>query len=150
MLVGVHQKQEDREMDLRESRRVVFTAQSKAYFYCRDAVCKFVLDRGMVPIHPFQAFGYFLNDIVDRDLVRRGNFNFVRVADELWVFGDKIANGVGAEIIYAHELQKQIRFFSIAARAEEIVEIGSRELVLESPEEYTQVQRAELLTIIGR
>ena len=48
---------------------VVFTAQSKVYFYCRDAVCEFVFQNNAVPVNPFRVFEYFLGDRVDRDLV---------------------------------------------------------------------------------
>jgi hypothetical protein len=107
---------------------VVFTAQSKQYFYCRDAVCAFTLSRGHVPLNPFRAFDYFLNDRVDRDLVRQANFNLIRIADELWVFGDTIANGVFAEIRYALEQRKPIRFFTISADPEEIRPLSLQEL----------------------
>ncbi len=80
---------------------VVFTAQSKVYFYCRDAVCQFVFDNGAVPVNPFRVFEYFLGDRVDRNLVRQGNNNLIRIVDELWVFGDVIADGVLAEICLA-------------------------------------------------
>ena len=48
---------------------IVFTAQSKAFFYCRDAVCEFVFNRHCVPLNPFRVFEYFLGDRVDRDAV---------------------------------------------------------------------------------
>jgi hypothetical protein len=107
---------------------VVFTAQSKQYFYCRDAVCVYALNRCVVPLNPFRVFDYFLNDRVDRDLVRQANFNLVRVADELWVFGDTIANGVLAEILYALKMKKPIRFFTISPDPEEIRPLSLQEL----------------------
>jgi len=134
-------------MDLHERCTVVFTAQSKYYFFCRDAVCEFVLNQGCVPLNPFQAFGYFLSDRVDRDLIRRGNFNFLSLSDELWVFGEKIANGVVAEIIFALEHHKPIRFFSISATVDEIAEIPTSALTLEPGEEYDAHQR-ELLAAL--
>ena len=47
---------------------VVYTAQSKQFFYCRDAVCQFVFENNAIPLNPFRVFDYFLNDRVDRDL----------------------------------------------------------------------------------
>src|SRR4051812_22037067 len=96
---------------------VAFTAQSKRHFYCRDAVCAFTIDNAYIPLNPFRVFGFFLDDRVDRNLVRQGNFNLIRTADELWVFGRTIADGVFAEIRYARDLNKPIRFFTIGTRA---------------------------------
>lgn len=105
-----------------EERPVVFTAQSKQYFYCCDVVCEFVFKQGCVPLNPFRAFGYFLGDRVRRDDVRIGNNNLIRLADELWVFGTSIADGVLFEIEYAHALGRPVRLFTIGNRLEEIHE----------------------------
>ena len=101
-----------------ESMPVVFTAQSKQFFYCRDAVCEFVLRAGCLPLNPFRVFGYFLNDRVDRDMVRRGNNNLIFIAEQVWVFGI-VANGVLFEIEYALSVGKPLRFFTMATRAED-------------------------------
>jgi len=108
-------------MNLIEARTVVYTAQSKVTFYCRDAVCEFVLRQQAVPLHPFRLFEYFLGDRVDRNVVRIGNNNLVRIADEVWVFGD-VSDGVFFEIQYACQLGKKVRYFSIGTRADEIEE----------------------------
>lgn len=118
-------------MDLLEQRPIVFTAQSKQYFYCRDVVCEFVFKRGCVPLNPFRAFDYFLGDRVDRDDVRIGNNNLIRLADELWVFGTSIADGVLFEIEYAHELGRHVRLFTIGNRMGDIHEVTVDQLVFE-------------------
>jgi len=106
-----------------DEKKIIFTAQSKKFFYCRDAICAYVLKQGCVPLNPFRVFEYFLGDRVHRDLVRQANFNLIRVADELWVFGRDIADGVLAEIKYAHGLDKPIRAFTIGNRVREIREV---------------------------
>jgi hypothetical protein len=128
---------------------VVFTAQSKIFFYCRDAVCEFVFSRGAVPINPFRVFEYFLGDRVERDLVRQGNNNLIHIVDELWVFGDVIADGVLAEICLANELQKPTRFFTIHNKADQIREITPLELRFE-PEvrKRWSLDRQELIDVI--
>ena len=130
---------------------IVFTAQSKQYFYCRDAICVYVLNQGCVPLNPFRAFDYFLGERTDRDLVRQANFNLVRIADELWVFGDTIANGVLAEIKYAIHQVKPIRFFTISADAHEIRPLNFDELEhLKSETELSEeIGIAEFRTYIG-
>lgn len=110
---------------------IVFTAQSKTHFYCRDAICEFVFSRGKIPINPFRVFDYFLGDRVERDLIRQANNNLIQVADEFWVFGDTIADGVFFEIQFAKQLNKPIAFFTIENRASEIREIGGDALKFE-------------------
>lgn len=110
---------------------VVFTAQSKVFFYCRDAVCEFVFEQNAVPLNPFRVFEYFLGDRVDRDLVRQGNNNLIRIVDELWVFGQTVADGVLFEILLAKEFAKPIRFFTIDNRADRIREITPQQLHFE-------------------
>lgn len=110
---------------------IIFTAQSKRFFYCRDAVCQFVFDRDRVPLNPFRAFEYFLGERVERGRVRRANNALVLRADELWVFGHELADGVLAEVQLAAEHQKPIRFFSIDPRPEEIRELDVAELTFE-------------------
>ena len=104
-----------------------------------------------VTLNPFRVFEYFLGDRVDRDLVRQGNNNLIRTVDELWVFGQTVADGVLFEIFYARELEKPIRFFTIGNRAEEIREISPRMLRFER-EVYkeTGLRRDELLAKILR
>ncbi len=110
---------------------LIFTAQSKYYFYCRDGVCEFVLKQGGVPINPFRMFGYFLDDRVERNIIRQANNNMIRSAQALWVFGDQIADGVLAEIFYAQKLGKLMQFFTISDRAEDIKPISIDDLNFE-------------------
>jgi hypothetical protein len=133
----------------RALRSTVFTAQSKRHYYCRDAICEFVFLRGAVPLNPFRAFGYFLGDRVDRALVREANNNLIRLADELWVFGTTIANGVLFEVAYAHDLDRPVRFFTVAAIASEIRPVPVEALRFES-ELYTKGYSREDLRAIAR
>ncbi|MFG3100096.1 hypothetical protein ACGFZL_06210 [Streptomyces sp. NPDC048182] len=117
-------------MTLTQSLPVVYTAQSKHNFFCRDVICEFVLRRQAVPLNPFRIFDYFLGDRVDRDLIRRANNNCVRVADEIWVFGE-ISDGVFHEIRYALDLGKPVRYFNLSTRVEGISEVRPHETSLE-------------------
>jgi hypothetical protein len=110
---------------------IVFTAQSKRFFYCRDAVCQYVFDRNHAPVNPFRAFEYFLSDRVDRDRVREANNALVLRADQLWVFGQELADGVLAEVQLAAQNGKPIRFFSIDPSPEKIRELDIAELKFE-------------------
>lgn len=94
------------------NKRLIYTAMSKHLFYYRMHISKFVLENGGVPLNPFMIFDYFLLDTVNRDLVREGNNNLVKRADELWVFG-KVSNGVLAEIKIAKKMHKSVMYFKI-------------------------------------
>lgn len=131
-----------------EKRKVVFTAQSKQFFYCRNAVCEYVMKQGCIPVNPFRIFGYFLDDRVDRNIVRNGNNEMISRCDELWVFGP-ISDGVLFEIYYSRKLGLPVRFFSIETRASEIVELRDEDLKFESEVHNFQLKKSDLQTLAG-
>jgi hypothetical protein len=110
---------------------VVFTAQSKLHFCCRDAICEFVFNQGAVPINPFRLYEYFLGDRVDRDFIRQANNNLIRKCDALWVFGETIADGVLFEILYAKKLKMPVKYYIVDSRADLIKEVSVHELKFE-------------------
>lgn len=126
---------------------LIFTAQSKAYFYCRDVVCQYVLQQGFLPLNPFRVFGYFLSDRVDRELIRRGNNQLIRECKELWVFG-QIADGVLFEIASAIKQGKKVRFFSIGTRVEEIKEIDVEQISFEPEVHARKIKKNDLINFI--
>ena len=129
---------------------LVFTAQSKHFFYCRDVICEFVLKNGCLPINPFRVFDYFLSDRVDRDLVRQGNNQLVQSCNELWVFGP-LADGVLFELFYAAHVGKPIRFFSVGTKLSDIRELSNVNEIRFEPEVHASQQtRNQLLNEIDR
>lgn len=127
---------------------VVFTAQSKLNFYCRDVVCEYALRQGCLPLNPFRVFDYFLNDRVDRDVIRQGNNQLIRISEELWVFGT-ISDGVLFEIAFARKLALPVRFFSIGTRVADIRPLSVSELVFEPEVHARQVKKDDLLAFIS-
>ena len=113
--------------------KTIFAAQSKKVFYCKDAICEFIFKELCIPINPFQVFGYFLNDRVDRNLVRNGNNELISRCDELWVFGP-IADGVLFEISIAFQLKIPVRFFTVGSLQFEIREITDITKLVFEPE----------------
>lgn len=99
--------------NLQDEKRVVFTAQSAKNIDKRMLICRHAFDQCVVPINPFTVFGYFLDDLVERDVVRNGNNNLMNRCDELWVYGE-ISDGVLAEIQMFRKSGKPIRFFDIS------------------------------------
>ncbi len=117
-------------MDIYEPKKVIYTAQSRHLFYSRMLVCKYVFEKNAVPLNPFNVWGYFLDDLVDRDLVRQGNNNILRIVDEAWIFGP-ISNGVLAEIDYIIKLNKPLKFFSVGPHIDDIKPISIANLTFE-------------------
>jgi len=115
---------------LQEDNKVVFTAQSCKNFHQRMLICKHVFEQGAVPVNPFNLFGYYLYELVDRNLVRNGNNNLMKRCDELWVYGE-ISDGILAEIQMFKQLGRTIRFFDISKLPREVKEISKEELVFE-------------------
>lgn len=129
------------------TKKVVFAAQSKQSFYCRNAVCEYIFNHGCIPVNPFRIFGYFLDERVDRKLVRNGNNEMISRCDELWVFG-QISDGVLFEIALCRKLGKPVRYFSISAVAKEIKELKPEELSFEPEVHKHQVKRDDLLKLV--
>jgi hypothetical protein len=128
------------------SKPVVYTAQSKQFFYCRDAVCEFVFRRNAIPINPFRLFDYFLGDRVERDAVRAANAEMLSRCDEVWVFGETLADGVLVEIAQATNEGKTVRYFTIHNEADRIQEVDPQTLSFEGEvHQDTGLDKDELL-----
>jgi hypothetical protein len=125
---------------------VIYTAQSKKFFYCRDAVCEFVFGHDCIPMNPFRVFDYFLGDRVDRDKVREANAEVLARCDQVWVFGEALADGVLLEIAQAVSEGKTVRYFNIDNHADRIHDITPDCLHFENEVHTgTGMSQAELL-----
>ena len=127
---------------------VIFTAQSKLNFFCRDVICEYVLRQGSLPLNPFRVFDYFLNDRVDRDLIRQGNNQLIRISDELWVFGP-VSDGVLFEIAFARKLGLPVRYFAVGTRLRDIYPIPFSDVVFEPEVHSRQIKKDDLLAFIS-
>ena len=117
-------------MDRFEKRPLIYTAYSKYYFFAKMLVSSYVLDKDFIPLNPFNNWEYFMDDMVDRDLVVRGNNNLILLSDEIWTFGP-IADGVFAEVKLANSLGKPVRYFSVGKKLEDIHTLTNKELIFE-------------------
>ncbi len=115
---------------LQDAKPVIFTAQSCKNFHQRMLICKFVFEMGAVPVNPFNTFGYYLYELVDRNLVRNGNNNILKRCDELWILGD-ISDGMIAEMKIFKQLNRPIRFFDISNLPQNIKEVKLSDLPFE-------------------
>ena len=126
-------------MEIKEKKPIIYTAFSKHYFYARMLISAYVLGKDCIPLNPFTNWEYFMNDMVHRDFVARGNYNLILLAEEIWVFGS-IADGVYEEIKMAHAMGKPVRYYSLGKRLEDIddAEIKETEFEKELFEKYTK------------
>ena len=118
-------------MNLIEAKPLIFTAQSKKNFFMRMLICKYVFEHGKIPLNPFNSFGYFLYELVDRDFIRNANNNLIARCDEVWFFGD-IADGCVFEIEYAMKQHKKIAFYKMGSTYESIKPCNIDELNFEN------------------
>ncbi len=51
-----------------------------------------------MPLNPFMNWGYFLDDLVERDLIRDTDTRLIEISDEVWQFGE-ISNGCYHELL---------------------------------------------------
>ena len=110
---------EKEERSLRTFRPIVYicspyagdveTNVQKARRYCRFAV-----DKGYIPIAPHLLFTQFLND--DNPKERQLGIFFgnavMSKCSEVWVFGDRIFDGMEAEIKRAKRKNYRLRYFN--------------------------------------
>jgi len=93
-------------------------------------ISSYVLDKNYISLNPFNNWEYFMDDMVNRDLVVRGNNNLILLADEIWTFGP-IADGVFAEIKLANSLGKSVHYYSVGKKIEDIHRLRNDELIFE-------------------
>ena len=74
---------------------------------------RYVISRGFIPLAPHLLFTQFLDDT--RPMERELGMQFGRIlmarCSELWVFGERISDGMKAEIKVARWLNRPIRHF---------------------------------------
>ena len=90
--------------------RTVYTSHSKHNYYAKQIISAFVLKQGYMPLNPFMNWGYFLDDLVERDLIRDANTRLIEISDEIWQFGE-ISNGCYRKLLLGIERGMPIRFF---------------------------------------
>ena len=81
--------------------------------------CKFAVGRGRIPLAPHLYFRQFLSEVDEREKAMDMNFELLRLCGEVWVFGDRITEGMAMEIAHAERLRKNIRYFT--TKCEEVL-----------------------------
>ena len=79
---------------------------------CRaKTACRILSTLGFLPLAPHLYFTQFLKDEEkkERETGMKLGLHWLEQADELWVFGDTVSEGMAAEIQKANELNKPVR-----------------------------------------
>ncbi len=74
--------------------------------------CRFAADRGCIAIAPHLLFPQFMSEKTEREECLYNGMVLLSKCDEVWVFGDRISEGMRAEIEKAEAMHKKIRHFS--------------------------------------
>ena len=72
---------------------------------------RFAVDQGAIPLTPHLLLPQFMSDQTERDLAMFMNMVYMGRCEELWVFGEKITDGMAAEIAKAKKRNMKIRYF---------------------------------------
>lgn len=73
---------------------------------------RFAVDKGNIPLAPHLLFPQFMSEETERKLAMHFNYVLLGVCDELWVFEEKISDGMAHEIDLAKKRKMKIRYFS--------------------------------------
>lgn len=85
--------------------------------------CRILTTLGFLPMAPHLYFTQFLKDgdEKERSTGMKLGMCWLEEADELWVFGDTVSEGMAAEIAKAHELGKPVRNLPEPGRVVELL-----------------------------
>ena len=76
--------------------------------------CRFALEKGQIPLAPHLMFPQFMtdDDPEQRELAMFMDIVLMGKCSEVWVLGDRISEGMSAEISKAKQRRQKIRYFS--------------------------------------
>ena len=86
-------------------------AQLEANIQRAKTACRILATMGVLPLAPHLYFTQFLKDEDAQEQATgiRFGMEWLEAADEVWVFGESISEGMAAEIKRAYELKKPVR-----------------------------------------
>lgn len=78
-----------------------------------NGYCRFAATKSVVPLAPHAMFTGFLDDTIpeEREIGLAMGLELIKRCSELWVFGNRMSEGMKAEIKVAEELNIPIQYF---------------------------------------
>ena len=74
--------------------------------------CRFAVDTGVIPFASHLFLPQFMSEETERKTAMFFNKVFLGRCEQLWVFGDRISEGMAREIRWAERRFKEIRYFT--------------------------------------
>ena len=74
--------------------------------------CRFAVDAGAIPFASHLFLPQFMSEETERETAMFFNKVFLGRCEQLWVFGDRISEGMAREIRWAERRFKEIRYFT--------------------------------------
>ena len=106
---------------LKEDRPLVYVASPFSGDVERNVMnarryCRFAAESGAVPLAPHLLLPQFISEKTEREAAMLMNRTFLGRCDQLWMFGDRITDGMAWEWVRARELNIPIRYFTDGCR----------------------------------
>ena len=73
---------------------------------------RFAVDEGAIPIAPHLLLPQFMSEETEREKALFFNKVLLGKCEQLWVFGDRLTEGMTQEVMYAKRYLKEIRYFT--------------------------------------
>lgn len=73
---------------------------------------RFAVDSGAIPLAPHLLLPRYMSEETEREEAMFMNMVFLGKCEQLWVFGDRITEGMAAEIAKAQKRRMPIRYFT--------------------------------------
>ena len=73
---------------------------------------RYAVDKGYIPIAPHLLLPQYMNEETERDLAIFMDLVILKKCEELWVFGDRITEGMKIEINRATKKSMKIRYIN--------------------------------------
>ncbi len=90
---------------------------------------RFAVDEGMIPIAPHLLLPLYMKESSERGLALFMGLVFLSKCEQVWVFGERISDGMQEEIDKAERKNMTIRYFN--ENCEEVTDINRREVCRE-------------------
>ena len=74
--------------------------------------CRFAVDAGAIPLAPHLLLPQFLSEETERELALFMGMVLLGRCEEVWVFGERVTDGMAAEIAKAEKRKMKVRYFT--------------------------------------
>jgi len=72
--------------------------------------CRFAVDSGKIPVAPHVYLPRFMSEETEREAALVAGLRFLDICAEVWVFGDRISEGMRREIAHAETAGIPVRY----------------------------------------